>query len=164
MQVGKFPETARSNGAGRPMKRSLVDSNQSALIIYDGECVFCQNYVRLLRLREGVGAVELVDARSSDPRVVSLQRQGYDLDDGMVFIHNGRIYHGHDAVHALALLTSDSTLFNKLTARVLSRPNIAAAIYPVLKAGRRITLFVRGRKMIADDPKSSAPDALGDVR
>jgi hypothetical protein len=37
-------------------------SDEAALIVYDGECILCQSYARLLRLRETVGKVELLDA------------------------------------------------------------------------------------------------------
>ena len=40
-----------------------------ARLIYDGACIFCDAYVRLLALREAVGPVELIDARSGDPRL-----------------------------------------------------------------------------------------------
>jgi hypothetical protein len=65
-------------------------SDEAALIVYDGECILCQSYARLLRLRETVGKVELLDARSSDPRVSSYWRQGYDLNEGMLFVYRGK--------------------------------------------------------------------------
>lgn len=120
----------------------------NALVVYDGECIFCQNYVRLLRLREAVGPVELLDARSDDPRVHALQAQGYDLDQGMVFRWRGTTLHGADAVHALAMLASPSGLFNRLNAAVLSNRRTARTLYPLLKAGRRATLWLRGRGAI----------------
>jgi predicted DCC family thiol-disulfide oxidoreductase YuxK len=40
---------------------------QLLTVIYDGECPFCANYVRLYRLRQLVGRVQLVDARGNDP-------------------------------------------------------------------------------------------------
>ncbi|MCW5692491.1 MAG: DUF393 domain-containing protein [Pseudolabrys sp.] len=61
-----------------------------AAIVYDGDCVFCHSYVRLIRLRESVGSIELIDARSDDPRVERLQKLGYNLNDGMLFIWNGQ--------------------------------------------------------------------------
>jgi hypothetical protein len=56
-----------------------------ALIIYDGECVFCNNYLRFVRLRETIGKVDLLDARSDDPRVKRYWREGFDLNEGMLF-------------------------------------------------------------------------------
>jgi predicted DCC family thiol-disulfide oxidoreductase YuxK len=121
-----------------------------ALVVYDGECIFCQNYVKLVRLREAVGKVELLDARSGDPRVAAFKRQGYDLDEGMLFVWKGRTYHGADAVHVLAGLSGDSGWFNRLNAAVFSSRAASRILYPLLKAGRRATLLVRGRKLIAD--------------
>ncbi|MEO0061576.1 MAG: hypothetical protein RLZZ08_136 [Pseudomonadota bacterium] len=130
-------------------------ADQGALVIYDGECIFCQNYVRMLRLKDSVGKVELVDARSDDPRVAAMVARGYDLDEGMVFAYRGQVHHGSDAVNALAMLTSPSGLFNKVNAAVLSRPATARLVYPWLKAGRRITLWVRGRHLIGNRARGS---------
>ena len=122
-----------------------------ALIIYDGDCIFCQNYVRLVRLRETVGNVELVDARSEDPRVRKYQREGYDLNEGMIFVWNGRVYHGSDAVHVLAGLSTEAGWFNKLNCAIFSRRTASRLLYPFLKIGRRITLLARGKSLI-DNP------------
>lgn len=120
-----------------------------ALIIYDGDCIFCQNYVRLIRLRETIGRIELVNARSDDPRVRRYQRDGYDLNDGMLFVWNGRVYHGSDAVHVLAGLSTESGWFNRLNSAVFSSRTASKLLYPFLKLGRRITLFARGKTLIS---------------
>ncbi len=124
---------------------------EKSLIVYDGECVFCQNYVRFFRLRDAIGDVELIDARSGDPRVDALWRDGYDLDDGMVFSHRGRVYHGADAVHVLSSLSSTSGLFNRINAAVFRSPRVTALLYPALKLGRRLTLKARGRNLLGHD-------------
>ena len=36
---------------------------QRASIVYDGDCPFCSRYVKLVRLREALGSVDLVNAR-----------------------------------------------------------------------------------------------------
>lgn len=125
-----------------------LTQDDGALIVYDGDCIFCQNYVKLVRLRDMVGKVELLDARSDDPRVRDFQRQGYDLNEGMLFVHRGRVHHGSDAVHMMALLSSSSDSLNRLNRRLLSNPKVAKAIYPALKLGRRATLFLRRRSLI----------------
>ena len=53
-------------------------------IIFDGECPLCQDYVRRLRLAEVAGGVELVDARTTHPAVITAWQNGYDLDQGML--------------------------------------------------------------------------------
>ena len=119
-------------------------SDQS-LIIYDGACVLCANYVRYARLKAAVGAVEMLDARSDDPRLRSYWDRGYDLDQGMLFDHRGQVYYGSDAVHVLATLSSGNDLFNRLNARLFSSPRFAKAAYPFLKFGRNLSLILRGR-------------------
>lgn len=121
---------------------------ETALIIYDGDCVFCQNYVRFVRLRETLGPVELLDARSDDPRIARYWQSGFDLNEGMLFVSKGRIYHGHEAVNVLASLSTSSTAFNRLNRALLSNPAAARMIYPMLKLGRRLTLLARGRQLL----------------
>ncbi|HEX4271745.1 MAG TPA: DCC1-like thiol-disulfide oxidoreductase family protein [Rhizomicrobium sp.] len=120
-----------------------------ALVIYDGDCVFCQNYVKFVKLKEAVGPVELLDARSGDPRLSHYWVQGYDLNEGMLFVYRGRVYHGHDAVNMLALLSSNSSVFNRLNQMLLSNRKVAAAVYPLLKLGRRLVLALRNKTLIA---------------
>ena len=128
-----------------PVARNMSDDAASALIIYDGDCILCRNYARLVRLGETVGRVELVDARSGDPRVAKYWRAGYDLDQGMLFVHGGTVYWGGDAVHMLALLSSRAAWFNRLNAAIFSNPSLAARLYPLLKLVRRASLFVFGK-------------------
>jgi predicted DCC family thiol-disulfide oxidoreductase YuxK len=118
---------------------------EPSLIIYDGDCVFCQNYVRFFRLKDAVGPVDLIDARSGDPRVARYWRDGFDLDEGMLFVHGGKVHYGADAVNVLAGLSSSSGLFNKLNRLALSNAAAAAFFYPLLKLGRRVTLAARGK-------------------
>ncbi len=119
--------------------------NDPSLIIYDGECVLCANYVRYARLKEAVGPIELLDARSGDPRLKGYWDQGYDLDQGMLFVHRGQAYFGSDAVHVLATLSSGSGLFNRVNAKLFASPKVAKAAYPFLKFGRTLSLVLRGR-------------------
>ena len=126
----------------------MSDDGAPALIVYDGDCIFCQNYVRLVRLRDAIGPVELLDARSGDPRIAGYWRDGYDLNDGMLFVHRGRVFHGHEAVSVLAQLSTGAGWFNRLNRLVLSNRHSAAVIYPFLKAGRRLTLMLRGRRLL----------------
>jgi predicted DCC family thiol-disulfide oxidoreductase YuxK len=124
-------------------------SNEQSLIVYDGDCVFCNNYVRLLKLRESIGPVELLDARSGDPRVERFWSEGYDLNEGMLFIHAGRTYHGDEAINVLASLSGNSTIFNRINGAVLSNSQTAKLVYPVLKFGRRVVLMLRGKRLLS---------------
>ncbi|NBS02910.1 MAG: DUF393 domain-containing protein [Rhizobiales bacterium] len=114
-------------------------------IIYDGECPLCQDYVRRLRLAEVAGGVELVDARTTHPAVITAWQNGYDLDQGMLALIGNNAFYGSEAVAALARLSSDSTLFNRLNHAVLSRSGVSRILYPLFKAARRMALTVKGK-------------------
>jgi predicted DCC family thiol-disulfide oxidoreductase YuxK len=131
------------------METVSAQQEEPATIIFDGDCIFCQNYVKLLRLRETVGAVRLIDARSGDPLVREYQRRGYDLNKGMLFIWRGQVHHGSDAVHVLGGLSSPSTAFNRLNRAAFSSRRLSRWLYPLLKLGRRATLVARGKGLIS---------------
>ena len=117
-------------------------------IVYDGECPFCTGYVRMLRLREAAGTVELIDARSDHPLVREIVRAGIDLDEGMVVKLGQRLYHGGDCLHVLALLSTRTGLFNRAMAALFRSATLSRALYPTLRAGRNAALRILGRKPI----------------
>ncbi|MGR3541143.1 MAG: DCC1-like thiol-disulfide oxidoreductase family protein [Hasllibacter sp.] len=127
----------------------LDDPGRPTTIVYDGECPFCSRYVAMVRLREAVGPVTLVDARQGGPLVEALQAQGYDLNEGMVLLMNGEVYHGADSVHRMGLLSTDVGAFNKLNAAIFSNPTASRILYPGMRFGRNLTLRLLGRRRIA---------------
>jgi predicted DCC family thiol-disulfide oxidoreductase YuxK len=118
-------------------------SKTRARLIYDGACIFCDAYVRLLSLREAVGPVELIDARSGDPRLRAYESAGFDLNEGMLFEYNGTVYFGADAVNALATLSTPVSTFNRINGVLLSKRPVARVFYPIFKFCRTITLKLR---------------------
>jgi predicted DCC family thiol-disulfide oxidoreductase YuxK len=119
------------------------------LVVYDGDCIFCANYVKMYRARESLGRIKLMNAREIDEPIRADLMKQYDLNDGMLFVEGGKVYHGAEAVHALALVTSGVGWFNKINGAIFRSKSLSSALYPLLKAGRRLTLFVRGKKSIA---------------
>jgi predicted DCC family thiol-disulfide oxidoreductase YuxK len=126
-------------------------------IVYDGQCPFCSRYVQLVRLRETLGQVQLVDARKGGPQVEEVRHAGLDLDEGMVLKLDGRLYHGADCINMLALLSTPSSGFNRLNAALFRSPTASRLLYPVLRTGRNAVLRMLGRSKI--EPQSSRPDA-----
>ncbi|WP_366523228.1 DCC1-like thiol-disulfide oxidoreductase family protein [uncultured Tateyamaria sp.] len=117
-------------------------------IIYDGECPFCSRYVMMTRLRDTVGRVRLVDARSNDPVVSKIKELGFDLNEGMVARYRGQNYFGADCIHLLSILSSKSGTLNRLSSTLFSNRYIATISYPVLRAGRNATLRIMGSRPI----------------
>lgn len=123
-------------------------------VVYDGQCPFCAAYLRLLRLRDLFPAVGLIDARQNPDIVLRLARQGHDLNSGMALFIDGRAYFGADAIHAIALMSSRSGLFNRANRRVLGSRRLAAFVYPLLRTGRAMTLFLLRRPPIGVHPSA----------
>jgi predicted DCC family thiol-disulfide oxidoreductase YuxK len=127
------------------------------VVIYDGDCPFCSNFVQMMRLKKAVGHVELVDARSGDPRVSAVLRQGFDLDEGMAVTFGSQTYYGEDAVVLIAGLTPEKGVIGRLVGKILSDPGRAKFLYPYMKAGRRAVLTLLRRPLITPRTAERAP-------
>ena len=128
----------------------MIDPLQETSIVFDGECPFCSRYVAMLRIRDAIGPVTLINARNGGPVVGELRSHGYSLDEGMVLVLNGAIYHGADCIHRLALLSSDATWFNRLNAFVFRNRILSRGFYPILRSGRLAALSLLGRELMGD--------------
>ena len=116
-------------------------------IIYDGDCPFCQAYVKMLRLKEQY-RVELIDARGEHVILPEITSQGYDLDDGMVVEINGQFFHGDEAMTRMALMTTKSGILRRLTKWTFTSERRSRYLYPILRGGRNMTLKLLGHKKI----------------
>lgn len=125
-----------------------IERDRALVIIYDGECPFCRNYVELMALREAVGKVELIDAREMSAPVVELIEQGFDLNEGMVAKFGGKIYYGSDAVLLISTLTQARGWAARAIAALLRDQRRAALLYPLMKRGRRIVLWALRKPLI----------------
>lgn len=131
-----------------------------AWLVYDGECPFCSAYVKYVRVREHV-RLHLVNARDGGPLVDEIVNRGLDLDEGMVLKMGDRYYHGADCINVLATLSTRSSAFNRINARMFSSPTLARALYPVLRAGRNGALSLLGRRRLGlrPSPRGDADSA-----
>jgi len=114
-------------------------------IVYDGECPFCDDYVRYQRLDRAAESVELVDARKHPEVLASEGITHAAIEDGMVVIADGRQHHGADAVHLLSTLSeSPGKWWVRLVAAASRSGPAARVLYPFLKLGRRAALALLG--------------------
>lgn len=121
-------------------------------IVYDGECPFCTQYVKFVRLRETIGPVKLMNAREDHPVVRYVQAKGVDLNQQMALVTKGEVLAGPDVIHRLALLSTGSGFFNGLMSRMFASKSLTRFMYPIMRAGRNTTLFLMGRKKIPTQP------------
>jgi predicted DCC family thiol-disulfide oxidoreductase YuxK len=120
-------------------------------LLYDGDCPFCSAYVSYVRLREAAGPIALLDGRSNPDRVEEVHGRGLELDTGMVLKLDGRYYHGAECIHALALLTTPSGLFNRVNRAIFRSRTLSRALYPVLRGCRNLALRVLGRRRFQEN-------------
>jgi predicted DCC family thiol-disulfide oxidoreductase YuxK len=125
-----------------------MSKGSQILLVYDRECPVCTAYCKALALRRLDQAFEIVNARSDHPIVREIQRLGLDLDEGFVLRIAGDYYHGAEAIHRLALLSTASGLFNRVNYCVFSSRTVSRILYPVLRLGRNTLLAILGRKRI----------------
>ncbi len=117
-----------------------VDKHRKIRIIYDGECPVCKTYVAHMRLKKNYGVVELVNARDDELIARHFRDKGMSLDEGMVVKLDDSEFYGADAVNVLAMLSSDSGVFNRFNALVFSNATVCKLLYPLMRTGRNILL------------------------
>jgi predicted DCC family thiol-disulfide oxidoreductase YuxK len=133
---------------GCPRQEIAMTHEGAAYVVYDGECPFCSSYVKLLRLREAVGPVVLLNAREDHPVVRQVEEHGVVLDQEMALVMGGEIYSGGECLNRLALMSTQSGLFNRLNVALFSSPKFSKLAYPFLRGGRNLALKALGRKQI----------------
>lgn len=126
----------------------MVVGNNEVLLIYDKECPACDNYCQVVRIRETVGKLRLIDARENSEVLEEITALGLDIDQGMVLKLDGQIYYGSDAIHALALISSRSGLLNRLNYYLFRSKRLSHIFYPMLRFFRNVLLKVLGKTKI----------------
>lgn len=115
-------------------------------VLYDGECPFCASYVRLVRLREAAGPVNLLDARTHPELVAAARRRNIDVNDGMIVVYGGDVYYADRAMRLLSTLSSPFGVVNRTLAAFFANGTRSSVTYPYLRGGRRLALKVLGRR------------------
>lgn len=114
--------------------------------VYDGDCPICQIAARGLRIKQAIGQLNLIDARSdkSSPVVKEINERALNLDEGMVIKFNNNFYHGADALQVMALLGTNHGWFNRMNYLLFRTSLLAKFCYPAMRAGRNIALKLKG--------------------
>ena len=121
---------------------------EEILLVYDSECPACNAYRQLVSIRKGAGDLRIVDARENSEVMEEITSQGIDIDQGMVLKMGGQLYHGADAIHALALIGSRSGIFNRINYWIFKSKTASSILYPVLRFCRNLLLKISGKSKI----------------
>jgi predicted DCC family thiol-disulfide oxidoreductase YuxK len=128
-------------------RASAMTASAPPILVYDGECPFCANYVALLRLQESFPGLQLVDARAGreHPAVRLIVARGFRIDDGMALFIGDDIHHGADSIREMAVRISRRGPFARFNHALFRSKACSRAIYPALRAGRNLVLKLLGR-------------------
>jgi len=123
-------------------------NKEEILLVYDKDCPACDNYCQVVRIRESIGELKIINARENSEVLEEITQLGLDIDQGMVLKMGGVIYYGADAIHALALISSRSGVFNKLNYWLFKSKRVSAVLYPLLRFIRNLILKTLGKTKI----------------
>jgi predicted DCC family thiol-disulfide oxidoreductase YuxK len=123
-------------------------ANREILLVYDKECPACHFYCQLVRIRESVGELKLIDAREPGEVMHEITASGLDIDQGMVLKMGDALYYGSDAIHMLSLIGSQSGVFNRFNYWAFRSRTVANILYPLLRFFRNLLLKFLGKTKI----------------
>lgn len=118
------------------------------LVVYDKECPACDYYCNMVRIKESVGRLVLVDARDGGPIMDEITARGLDIDQGMVVKVGSELYYGSDAIHVLALMGTNRGFFNRLAYWSFRSKGVSRVLYPILRTYRNLLLKLLGKTKI----------------
>jgi len=115
-------------------------------VLYDGDCPMCRSVAQALRIRRWYGSLHLVDARQSreHPLYRDVTRRGLSLDEGMVILADGQVFHGKDALTFVARFGDPINPTTILSTMLFRAKVVAATLYPVLRGCRNLLLAIKG--------------------
>lgn len=129
-------------------------SEHNLVLVYDDDCPVCSNYVQMLRIRKSIGELKLVNARDGGALVDEITTKGINLDKGMVLIMGDKTYYNSDTIHALALISSPSSIANRFNYWIFKSKYRSNFLYPILRFLRGVLLTILGKKKLNNlEPK-----------
>ncbi len=114
--------------------------------VFDGECPVCQIGASLFKVRQSVGTLHTVDARTEKdhPVMREVNAARLNLDVGMVIKYEGNLYQGEDALALMAKIGADEGAFNKINRRLFQSRAMVNLCYPSMRFARNVALAVKG--------------------
>jgi predicted DCC family thiol-disulfide oxidoreductase YuxK len=121
---------------------------EEILLVYDRECPACNAYCQVVKIRESVGNLRIVDARENSEVLHEITAEGLDIDQGVVLKMGDQLYYGSDAIHTLALIGSRSGILNRINYWVFRSKTMSSILYPFLRFLRNFLLKILGKSKI----------------
>ena len=120
-------------------------------IIYDGNCPFCSDFVKISNLKKSYADVRFHNARESgDPLVVQLKSAGYQLNDGMIVMAGEEVLYGAEAARFIVRGGSGGHRF-ALYKSLLRNKHLSKLFYPILVFLRKLYFRMTGMTLIDEE-------------
>ncbi len=117
-------------------------------LVNDKQSPLCDYYCRKIDVSDSAGRLVRVDAHEESEIMTEITARGLDIDEGMVLKIGDNLYHGSDAIHELALLSSKTGFFNRIAFAAFAWRPMARLLYPMMKSCRNLLLRMLGRSRI----------------
>jgi len=126
---------------------SALEEKSGVWFVYDGDCQICTLATEALRIKQQFGSLHVLNAREAneDPLINEINRQGLDLDEGMVIYVDGQFYHGKDALKFIAKYGEAKNTFMSVFKGLYWSDSVARFTYPWMRGMRNWLL--RRRKV-----------------
>ncbi len=114
------------------------------ILIYDGECPFCNHFAQLLNIKSSLPNLKILDGRKNLSQLTNLYKKGYDLNNGAILINKEEILHGSDAVNFICSQIKepkDSLL--ELLRIIFKSKKRSKWLFPFLLIARRLLLTIK---------------------
>ncbi|ABM72288.1 conserved hypothetical protein [Prochlorococcus marinus str. MIT 9515] len=119
--------------------------NTDLTFIYDGECPFCDHFAELLELKSKINNISILDGRKNPDIVISMLKQGYDIDKGAILIKGEDIFHGAEAINKIcSQINNPSGSLLKLLSNIFKSDKRTNLLFPFLVTARRFALISKG--------------------
>ena len=125
-------------------------NDDTVWFVYDGECPICQMGASMYKVREAVGKLTVVNARTEKNHwlMTRINEAGLDLDKGMVICFQDQLYHGDEALRIMAELGSGKGLYNRSNELLFKSAFLSKLLYPIIRGARNFLLRLRGVEKI----------------
>lgn len=124
----------------------MTEVKSDIWFVYDGECPICQMGAAFFKVRQAVGVLHTVDARTEidHPIMAEIRAAKINLDDGMVIKFDDMLYHGDEALQLMATIGDDRDMLNRINSSLFKSKAVATFFYPAMRAARNIALWLKG--------------------
>tara|TARA_Y100001968_G_C19447148_1_gene766059 strand:- start:2765 stop:3166 length:402 start_codon:yes stop_codon:yes gene_type:complete len=122
--------------------------SSNIIFYYDGECPFCNKFAELIEFKCNIPNLEIKNAREDLPKLTSLYKKGYDLNNGAILIKGDKVLHGSEAINwVCGQIKNPSDSLLEVIRVLFSSNQRTKIIFPLLVWSRRFILLLKGVKL-----------------